>query len=69
MTSKTKVRGTITYDDYFGHVCTCADVTPDDSEYPVYERTVDVVRSVEPTETGSWFYACSRCGASGWSGL
>jgi hypothetical protein len=33
-----------------------------------YERTVTVDRSLEPTEGGSYYYVCSRCGAGGWSG-
>lgn len=60
--------GEITYDAHFGHVCTCADVTPPDSPHPVYDATVRVAREIAPTESGSWFYTCARCGAGAWSG-
>ena len=66
-------RGTLTYSDEHGNVCSCTEaVTYDDDGYPEhasYLPTVKRVRSVEPTETGSYYYACERCGASGWSGL
>ena len=81
MSGKTKVRGQITYDDYFGHVCTCAerversnvqgfgDETAYTMERPVYDPTVHVAREIEPTESGSYWYVCERCGAGAWSGL
>jgi len=63
-------RGTIIYDDRYGHVCTCTQrVAGSTTRYHVYTRSVDVVRDVEPTQTGSWLYACKRCGATAWSGL
>jgi hypothetical protein len=62
-------RGEITYDGEVGHVCTCTRrVVGDTTKHYVYARTVDVDRSVEPTESGSWWYVCSRCGAGAWSG-
>jgi hypothetical protein len=60
-------RGQITYDDQHGHVCTCTKRAV--GERDVYRPTVTVDRSIEPTESGSWWYSCSRCGAGGWSGL
>lgn len=33
-----------------------------------YDETVRVDRAVEPTEGGSYWYVCSRCGAGAWSG-
>ena len=61
-------RGSITYDPDFGHVCTCTRATEyDDHGEPVapsYLPTVEVDRDVEPTQGGSWFYRCTRCGAS-----
>jgi hypothetical protein len=42
---------------------TCADLLVS------YENTVHVNRSVEPTESGSYWYDCDRCGAGAWSGL
>ena len=71
METKTK-RGTITYDDQFGHVCTCTEaVTYDDEGYPErasYLPTVEADRE-SGTETGSYWYTCSRCGAGAWSGM
>jgi hypothetical protein len=32
-------------------------------------RKVRANRNVEPTESGSYYYSCSVCGAGGWSGL
>jgi hypothetical protein len=65
-------RGTVTYDDQYGHVCTCTQVTEyDDDGYPShasYLPTVQADRDVTPTEGGSWFYVCDRCGAGAWSG-
>ena len=64
-------RGTITYDDRQGHVCSCAERWRSVLRYeaePQYDRTVEVDRSIEPTEGGSYWYACSRCGAGAWSG-
>jgi hypothetical protein len=66
-------RHEITYSEQFGHVCTCTEaVTYDDNGYPEmasYLPTVRVDRDVAPTDSGSWFYRCERCGACGWSGL
>lgn len=71
MTTRT-ARGEITYDDQHGHVCTCTERVHRDSDgmpsYATYRPTVAVDRSIEPTESGSWFYVCSRCGAGRWSG-
>lgn len=68
---KTKERRVI-YDDQFGHVCTCTEaVTYDADGYPEqasYLPTVKVDRDTAPTESGSWYYVCSRCGAGAWSG-
>lgn len=67
------MRGTITYDSEFGHVCTCA-ATPVDYDNngdpigPAYTHTVKVARDIEPTEGGSYWYVCERCGTGGWSG-
>lgn len=64
--------GEIRYDDQFGHVCTCTEAVDYDSEgYPEhasYLPTVAADRRIEPTESGSWYYVCSRCGAGSWSG-
>jgi len=66
--------GQITYDDDFagGHVCTCSRRLVRDKEgegdYYTYENTVVADRSVEPTQSGSWWYYCTRCGAGAWSG-
>lgn len=63
----------ITYDSEQGHVCTCA-ANPVEYDadgapaYPAYEHTVTVARDVAPTEGGSYWYVCGRCGAGGWSG-
>lgn len=69
----TRKRGKLTYSDEYGHVCTCTEKIERDADgFPShvgYLPTVRVVREVEPTETGSWYYRCERCGASGWSGL
>ena len=86
-------RGHITYDDVYGHVCTCTETLEyEDCEghpagefdpmgvstycdgtctapFAVYEPTVEVNRTVEPTQSGSYLYTCTRCGANGWSGL
>ena len=71
MTSKAKVRGTITYVEEYGHVCTCTAFVDDVAYAPhtTYQNTVSADRSIEPTESGSYWYVCSRCGAGGWSGL
>lgn len=69
-------RGNIIYDDFYGHVCTCAGTIvmgfDEDMDYRAifaeYEPTVKVDRSVEPTESGSYYYRCDICGAGGWSG-
>ena len=61
----------IRYDEEYGHVCTCTEKVVVDAEgdaHRTYEPTVHVVREVEPTESGSWWYACDRCGAGAWSG-
>jgi len=68
----TKV-GQVIYDAECGHVCTCAEGKPLRDEEgeaiaPTYARTVHVARTVEPTESGSWWYVCDRCGAGAWSG-
>ena len=79
MASKTKTRGRITYDNYFGHVCTCtAQATKvgfagfegehGEHDWTTYENTVECDRS-SGTESGSFAYHCTRCGASAWSGL
>ncbi|HET6916834.1 MAG TPA: hypothetical protein VFH56_12150 [Acidimicrobiales bacterium] len=70
MTTKTK--GRVTYDDQFGHVCTCTEkVYYDDEGFPEYAEYAPTV-TADPesaTETGSYWYSCSRCGAGAWSGL
>jgi hypothetical protein len=86
-----RVRGEITYDSEFGHVCTCTVELSGECEghpagpydrmgetvycdgscsptHATYEPTVHVDRSIEPTEGGSYYYVCGRCGAGGWSG-
>jgi hypothetical protein len=65
--------GKITYDSEYGHVCSCSEelhsASGEDGEgYYTYARTVNVCRDIEPTESGSWLYACSDCGATAWSG-
>jgi hypothetical protein len=64
--------GSITYDEQYGHVCACTGtVEYDDDGYPShmsYLPTVAADRDTAPTESGSWFYVCSRCGAGAWSG-
>lgn len=68
----TDTRNEITYDEEYGHVCTCTRATTYDSEgypeQPSYDNTVHVVHTVEPTESGSYLYSCDRCGATAWSG-
>lgn len=65
-------RGHILYDATFGHVCSCTERTAYDPlgnpERPIYENTVQVDRNLAPTESGSYYYVCSRCGAGEWSG-
>ena len=66
-------RGEITYDsDYNGHICTCTRKLVRDEEeeddYYSYKPTVKEAREIEPTESGSWWYVCSSCGAGAWSG-
>lgn len=67
------IHGTLTYSDEYGHVCTCTErVARDALGAPIhaeYAPTVKVNRDVPPTESGSWWYSCARCGAGGWSGL
>jgi hypothetical protein len=62
----------LTYsEEHGGLVCTCAAVECADGDgysHVEYVPTVRCVREVEPTESGSWFYRCSRCGACAWSG-
>lgn len=61
--------GQIIYDEQCGgHVCTCTRTVPENFGWPVYKKTVKVDRSIEPTESGSWWYHCTRCGAGAWSG-
>jgi len=64
--------GEITYDEHFGHVCTCTRKIVRDrdgeADYYSYELTVKLDESREPTESGSWRYVCSLCGSSAWSG-
>ena len=64
--------GEIKYDEQFGHVCSCTEaIEYDDDGYPThasYLPTVRVDRDTPPTESGSWFYYCERCGAGAWSG-
>lgn len=71
--TETAKRGTITYSDQFGIVCTCTEATEyDDEGYPShasYLPTVTADHDTPPTDSGSWFYVCERCGACGWSGL
>ncbi len=69
-TSVAARRGAITYDDQYGHVCTCTAFVDDVAYAPhtTYQPSVDVDRSVEPTDGGSYYYICSRCGAGAWSG-
>ena len=66
-------RGSITHDDQYGHVCTCSRTIERDADgeavHDRYSQTVSVARYIRPTESGSWWYVCSRCGAGGWSGL
>jgi len=64
--------GRIIYDSEHGHVCTCSQsgiyFDSDGNAYEEYEHTVRVDRDTEPTNSGSWFYVCERCGAGAWSG-
>lgn len=67
----TATRGKVTYDSDYGHVCTCTQSVFsgfDGGGYVRYEPTVAVDRAVEPTESGAYWYVCSRCGAGAWSG-
>ena len=70
--STTRRTGEILYDEQYGHVCTCTRATEyDDDGYPSHDSylpTVQADRDVRPTESGSWWYVCSRCGAGAWSG-
>lgn len=63
-------RGEITYDEQAGgHVCTCTrHVVGQTTKHYAYKPTVAIDPDVEPTESGSWWYVCSRCGAAAWSG-
>lgn len=71
MAAQTK-RGAVAYDDQHGHVCTCTEVVTYDADgYPAhasYLPTVAADRSIAPTDSGSYYYVCSRCGAGAWSG-
>lgn len=68
--------GEIIYDDQYGHVCTCTQKLMNQVgfegetayTYPTYKPTVKVDRNIEPTESGSYWYHCTRCGAGAWSG-
>jgi hypothetical protein len=64
--------GEIRYDDQYGHVCTCTEaVEYDDEGYPLHASYLPTVKAdgdTRPTESGSWFYRCERCGAGAWSG-
>lgn len=63
-------RGSITYDSEYGHVCTCTQrVVGHTTMHYEYKNTVIVDPSVEPTESGSWWYVCEACGAGQWSGM
>ena len=79
MTGKSKVRGSITYDNYFGHVCTCTaketklnyagfEGERGAHDWTTYENTVECDQS-SGTESGTFTYRCTRCGAIGRSGL
>jgi hypothetical protein len=72
VSASTRKRGEIRYDDQVGHVCTCTEATMyDDNGYPShssYLPTVEADKDVAPTESGSWYYVCARCGAGDWSG-
>jgi hypothetical protein len=72
MAARATQRGTVTYDDHFGHVCTCTEGVEYDADgYPsraTYLPTVKADRNIAPTESGSYFYVCERCGAGAWSG-
>ncbi len=68
----------VTYDAYFGHVCTCTAKATTLSfagfegdhgshDWTTYEPSVECDRS-SGTETGSFYYRCTRCGAGAWSG-
>jgi hypothetical protein len=65
-------RGVVTYDDQYGHVCTCTEVVEyDDEGYPSHATFLPTVEADRcgATESGSYFYTCQRCGAGAWSGL
>lgn len=51
-------KGRLVFDDEHTHACS------------LHGATIRCDRSIEPTESGSWWYSCSRvrCGAGGWSG-
>jgi hypothetical protein len=72
MDAQVKQRGTVIYDSEYGNVCTCTreDVGSADGGYvhTFYSPTVSPDRG-SGTETGSYWYTCSRCGAGAWSGL
>ena len=65
----TQERGQITYDSEYGHVCTCSRQRHKYGKPDSYRQTVKVDRNIEPTESGSCWYVCKRCGAGAWSGL
>lgn len=66
-------RNEIIYDDQFGHVCTCTRKVVIDADglesHATYKPTVKADRTIEPTESGSYWYSCTRCGTGTWSGL
>ena len=73
MSAARATRGTIVYDNQCGHICTCTAASEYDKQgnpLPTsYLPTVSVDRDTRPTDSGSWFYVCDRCGAGAWSGV
>jgi hypothetical protein len=69
---KAEKHGKIRYDDQYGHVCTCTEKVVRDQDgnpdHPTYKPTVKADRNIEPTDSGSYWYFCTRCGAGAWSG-
>lgn len=76
MATKTAKRGDVIYDSEWGHVCTCTERLHPHSENGMrtdysqvsYDNTVVVDRE-SGTESGSFYYSCTRCSAGTWSGL
>lgn len=67
-------RGEVIYDDYSGaHVCRCTEhVYYDEDGDPIhaeYDMSAVVCDRSSGTESGSFYYHCTRCGAGAWSGL